>query len=150
MTRINVSRVVLGGVVAGLVMGIGEAVHILYTASWSRALTDLGAVGPTTVTATVVSVTILAAGMIMMWVYALLREHYGAGPATAVRVGVAFAFFTHLLPAVALWHFGLLPAGVVALHAVWGFVAVPIGVVAGAALYQEKEAVAMASALGRS
>lgn len=148
MARINLSRVILGGIVAGVVMGIGEAVHILYTGSLSQALTDLGAVGPEVLTSVVTVVVILAAGVIMMWVYALLREHYGAGPATAARVGLAFAFFTHLLPYVALWHFGLLGLGVVVIHTVWGLVEVPVGVIAGAALYTEKEAGAGAPTAG--
>lgn len=142
MARLNLPRIVLGGVVTGLVMVVGEAVHILYVGSFGEALTDLGAVQPRTLTEVVSVLTILGAGVIMMWVYAILREHYGAGPTTAIRVGIAFAFMTHLLPAVALWHFGLLPAGVMAVHALWGLIEVPVGLVAGAALYQERALVA--------
>lgn len=98
MARINWVRVLAGGVVAGLVIGIVQAPLIpMLSGSFEAMVTALGGPSaglqgePGDNPAWLVSSTaiMLAVGIFTIWLYASIRPRYGAGMKTAAIAGVA-------------------------------------------------------------
>lgn len=142
MTSINWYRVLLGGLVAGLVMNVGEAaLHAGILGGDALELYE--ALGVTQAAqawtlAALVSVTFVL-GLTAVWLYAAIRPRYGAGPWTAVCAGLVVWVLAHLWAGVYL---GAGFAGIVTprlawIPVAWGLVEAPIGTLAGAWLYRE-------------
>ncbi len=87
MTKTNVGRIVLGGIVAGIVLDIlGYIVDgILLAPQWTAGMTALGKSGGFTMNQ-IVSLNLLglANGIFAIWLYAAIRPRYGAGPKAAI------------------------------------------------------------------
>jgi hypothetical protein len=139
MAGINVGRVVLGGLVAGLVMNVIDGVTngAILSAQWAAESNRLGidkSVQSQAVAGWVVYDFV--AGIILLWLYASIRPRYGAGPKTAVIAGLGLWLITHL--AFSAWVFtGLYPFGLVAASTLGGLVSGVAGALAGCALYKE-------------
>lgn len=88
----NVKRIVLGGLLAGLVLNlleaIGGAVFGLEQA-WIDAQKALGKIIPDTTAADTLFLLMgFGAGIMAVWIYAAIRPRYGAGPRTAIIAAV--------------------------------------------------------------
>jgi hypothetical protein len=142
MGKINWGRVILGGLLAGLVMNIGEAaLHAGLLGQDYRALLEQRGVAaegdPARLSLLVIMTFVL--GVAAVWLYAAIRPRYGPGPQTAICAGLAVWLFAHLWSGVYLGvSFGdLIPAKLAWLPVVWGFFEAPIGTLAGAWVYKE-------------
>jgi hypothetical protein len=139
MAGINVGRVVVGGLVAGLVMNVVDGVTngAILNARWEAESKRLGIDMSVQSQALAGWVTYdFLCGIVLLWLYASIRPRYGAGAKTAVIAGLALWFITHL--AFAAWVFtGLYSFGVVAASTLGGLVAGVAGGLAGCALYKE-------------
>jgi hypothetical protein len=140
MGRINFSRVVLGGVLAGIIINVSEYMlhDVVLKAQYEDAMKSLGK--PLPAGGGVMAAWIVwcfAAGIASVWLYAAIRPRYKAGPATAARAGVAVWFFTWLLSTVAAHNMGILPIALPALA--WTLAECVVASVAGAWLYLERE-----------
>lgn len=142
MGKINWGRVILGGLLAGLVMNIGEAaLHAGLLGEDTRALLEQRGVSaegdPARLSMLVVMTFVL--GIAAVWLYAAIRPRYGPGPKTALCAGLAVWLFAHLWAGVYLGAgFGdLIPAKLAWLPVLWGFFEAPIGTLAGAWVYKE-------------
>ena len=90
MNRINWSRVLLGGLVVGVVLGIFAAVMIpLFAAAWNESLETLGSSIPEATPAFIAggAAINIALGIAAVWLYAAIRPRYAAGPKTAAIAG---------------------------------------------------------------
>lgn len=142
MNKINVSRVLLGGLVAGVVMNISEAaLHggmlRVDDASLFKSLNLPDTPSPVYLTSLIVVTFII--GIAAVWLYAAIRPRYGAGPKTALIAGLAVWIFTHLWSGVYLGAGfpGVFTTEQAWLPVVWGLVEAPLGTLAGAWLYKE-------------
>ena len=106
--RLNVRRLLFGGLAAGLVINVLEyLVHGLFLdAQWTAAFAALGKT-PTGWT-TFIPANFLV-GIIGMWVYARMRPSYGPGPKTAVRAALAVWVVFWVVPEAALQPLNLFP-----------------------------------------
>jgi hypothetical protein len=141
MGKINLGRVILGGLVAGIVGNIlGYLVDGLMLASrWSDAIKALGR--PELSSGQIVENEIIGLiyGIFTVWLYAAIREHYGAGPKTAVWAGLAVWVIGILLPNIAfMWMLGLFPTDLTVMTTAGGIVEAVVAALAGAALYRER------------
>jgi len=142
MASIRWGRVIAGGLLAGLIMNVGEA--ILHGALLARAGTEaylaLGRTMPTgpTYLAPLIALT-FAQGVAAVWLYAAIRPRYGPGPGTALRAGLAVWFFSAVYAALYLHSgfAGIFPPGVVWPPVAWELVEFPLATLAGAAVYKE-------------
>ncbi|OGU01784.1 MAG: hypothetical protein A2085_03960 [Gemmatimonadetes bacterium GWC2_71_10] len=148
MGRINVGRVVGGGLLAGLVLNVQDfLVHgVMLKADWEQAMTALGKPGAMNDQAVAVFVVIdFLIGIWALWLYAAMRPRFGPGPRTAVIAGltawVVFALFT-----VSQMPMGLFSTKLLLLPLAIALVVAPLAVAAGAYLYKEEEAGVMAPA----
>jgi hypothetical protein len=139
---INWTRVVLGGLVAGLILNAGEAaLHAGVLGDAGRAFyTELGRPLPADpiYLISVIALT-FAQGIAAVGVYAGFRPRCGPGPRTALCAGLTMWFFSAVYAAVYLYAGfpGLLPGSLVWTPVVWALFEYPLATLAGAALYKE-------------
>jgi len=142
MKPINWGRVILGGLLAGLVMNIGEAA--LHGGVLARDAADLymrlnipDSADPMNLTALIIATFVM--GIAGVWLYAAIRPRYGAGPKTALCAGLAVWVLAHLFAGVYLGagFAGIIPPRLAWLPVAWGLVEAPLATLAGAWLYKE-------------
>jgi hypothetical protein len=140
MQGINTSRVILGGIVAGIVGNIlGYVVDgVMLAPQWAAAMTALGKSEFSVNQIVAFNVMGLVYGILVVWLYAAIRPRYGAGPKTAAYAGLTVWAIGTLLPNVALMGVtGLFPSNLVVMTTAAGIVETLIAALAGAAVYKE-------------
>ena len=139
MGRINTGRVILGGLVAGLVINIGESILNIpiIGAESDAALQALGLepIGGRAIAVFVAMGFLL--GLLTVWLYAAMRPRFGPGPKTAVIAGLVVWVLGVLFPSIGYGILGVFPVRLSVIVTVWGLFEMPIAAVAGACLYKE-------------
>jgi hypothetical protein len=139
MGRVDMRRVVLGGLVAAVIVNAFEATFaFLMRSEWEVAIQRLGirpAPGPVTGLPIAWSFVV---GIISVWLYAAIRPRYGPGAGTAVRAALAVWALSSFSFAIALGSLGLLPPRLAVSVSVWSLVEVIVAMLVGAALYRER------------
>ena len=141
MAKINWGKVVLGGLVAGIIIDVVEGIleGVILGPEWRQAMQALG--HPLQETGTHIALHVLlgfAYGFGALWLYAAIRPRFGAGPKTALYAGVGVWVLGNLLPSVNWAPRGLLPAHLFVIAVVVGLVEIVAATEAGAWLYQEE------------
>jgi hypothetical protein len=140
MGKINVGRWVLGGLVAGVVGDLIEALFqgVWLGAKWNAAMAVLGKPAITMKQVVEFNLVGLIIGLTAVWIYAGIRPRFGAGPKTAVYAGLATWVLVSLLPVLFFMVIPYMYPHHLALYVVIADVfASVLGTVAGAALYKE-------------
>lgn len=139
MNGIRTGRVILGGLVAGLIINIGETILNvpLAGAAMEQALQarNLPPVGGGAIAYFVAMTFVL--GILMVWTYAAVRPRLGAGPKTALCVAGLVWVLSFVWNAGAQAAMGIMPLKLTALGLAWGFGELAIASLAGARLYKE-------------
>jgi len=140
MGKINLGRVVLGGIVAGIVSDVLGALvdgHLL-APRWATGMKALGHFDFSSNQWIWFNLLGLVGGIVLIWIYAAIRPRFGAGPKTAIYAGVAMWIGGILIPNVSLmWVSGLFSHHLTAYTTAGGLVEIVAGALAGAALYKE-------------
>jgi hypothetical protein len=147
MTHTNRLRVVLGGLLAGVVINVVEFVTngVILKETWARAMQSLGKPAEISAGAIVIfNVWGFLLGIAAIWLYAAIRPRYGAGPSTAARAGLAAWGLAVLLANLSTYALGLFPAGLLVITAVVALIEIVLGTIVGAWVYTEKGAEATA------
>jgi drug/metabolite transporter (DMT)-like permease len=142
MGKIKWIRVLIGGLVAGVV------INVLQFAAWalfvrpglSAALEALGRpLQESAGTNVLWGVWGFVVGILLIWLYAAIRPRYGAGPRTAALAGIAAGLLLGLIPDIA-WGsmLRLIPARVWAIDAVDTLVIAVVATLLGAWVYKEQ------------
>ncbi|MCK6621206.1 MAG: hypothetical protein HUU32_17360 [Calditrichaceae bacterium] len=141
MGKINMTRVILGGLLAGLIMNIGEAVlnMAILGDDWQTAMQALGLSQMNFASFGWYILMTFALGITMIWLYAVMRPKFGPGPKTAIITGLTIWFLMWVLSFGTTAVQGMFPAKIVLTTIIWGFFEVPIGALVGAWLYKEEE-----------
>ncbi|MDA7949411.1 MAG: hypothetical protein MPJ78_18275 [Hyphomicrobiaceae bacterium] len=140
--KMNLSRVLLGGALSGLVLNIGEYVlnHIVVAQLSPGAGTE-PASAEFSVGQIASGVAIMFVfGLALIWIYAAIRPRFGPGPKTAVIAGLAVWSIAWLLTGASFINVGIFPADQMLVSIIWGLVEVPLAAIAGAWLYREDDA----------
>jgi hypothetical protein len=151
MGKINIGRVVLGGIVAGIVGNIlGYLVDGLMLApQWAAAMKTLGRPEFSVNQIVAFNIIGLVYGILVVGLYALIRPRYGAGPKTAVYAGLGAWAIGVLLPNASLMGAaGLFPSNLTAMTTAAAIVETVAAALAGAALYKEGASSARSAAAG--
>ena len=141
MGKINNGRVLLGGLLAGLVINIIEFVvhQVILGEQWHEAVAALNLQPWSRVEWVVWAVIMFLVGIFIVWLYAAIRPRYGAGPKTAVCAGLAVWFSCFLLG----WGgavYTVLPCNLVGIAVIVGLVEAVLAALAGGWVYKEEEA----------
>lgn len=141
MGRINVLRVLVGGLVAGLVIVAGEYIlnGIILGAEFFAQREKLGLGDPTAGQLAVGAFITVVYGIVLIWIYAAIRPRFGPGPGTAVIAGLTFWSIAYFLFLASLWANGLVTVRFAAVSIIWGLFEAPVAALAGAWLYHEAE-----------
>jgi hypothetical protein len=150
MGKMNVPRIVLGGVVAGILCFIGDGVvhGVLLKERWMQVAANLGRTAVEEPPSHMVYYAVydLAKALIGVWLYAAIRPRFGPGARTAVIAAVVT--WALVIPIALL---GLIPSAffgrrLALLWSIDGLVVMVIAIVIGCWLYREGEAAPTAKA----
>ena len=139
MAQINTGKVVLGGLLAGLIINISEFVaHMwVFAGSFEEMIADLG-VEPVVGGGIAIYLAFgFVIGLVAVWLYAAMRPRFGPGARTAMMAGGAVWVLARLWPMTDFTVFLSLPTGLFVGGLVWTLVETLAAAVAGAWLYQE-------------
>ena len=142
MGTINVRKLLVGGLIAGVVLSVidvamyGAVLKVPMAVAWKS-------VGRPTMTDTQrdlevpLSITLdFVAGVFLIWLYAAIRPRFGAGLSTALKAGLAAWFLVSVLCA-ALTAQGVMPLGVMIITILVLFVEYILASVIGSKIYTE-------------
>ena len=135
----NVGGIIKGGLLAGLVINLGEIVlnQVLVADSWEGVQAVIGFERTAADIAILVLMGFLI-GIAGVWLYAAARPRLGAGPETAFRIGLVVWFFAWFWQNVSFMTLGdLFPTELLLISTVWTLVETPLAMMAGAWLYSE-------------
>lgn len=139
MGKVNWIRVIIGGLVAGMVINVFESVlnGVVLAKDMDAAVSALGRhLGGSQIAMFIVWGFLV--GIFAIWLYAAIRPRYGAGPKTALCAGAAVWGLGYLLSSVTPLALNLFPARLLGIGLAVGLVEALVGTVAGAWLYREE------------
>jgi hypothetical protein len=140
MSNINIGRVILGGLLAGLILNVTEAVLnlVILAPQWAAAMQALGK--PADLSGAQIAglnVREFMIGIVAVWIYAGFRPRFGPGVKTAIIAGITI-WLAVRVSALFSWTFtGVFPLDFMLPHTVVGFFTVIVATIAGAWLYKE-------------
>ncbi len=143
MAHTNRGRVIMGGLLAGIVINVVEFITngVVLKGAWGQAMQALGK--PATLsTGTVVMFIIwgFLLGIAAVWLYAAIRTRYGPGPNTAFRAGLAAWAIAVFLPNLGNYAMALFPLPLLLDSTIVAVVEIVIATLAGAWVYKEEVA----------
>jgi hypothetical protein len=140
MGKINVGRLIMGGIVAGIAIDLLDYLvdGVWLAPRWAAEMALLGRPGFSQIQIVLFNVIGLLTGLVAIWVYVAIRPRFGAGIKTAVYAGLAVWLLTTLLPNAAFMHVAHLFSAHLTLYTtLGGLVEVVFGTLAGASVYRE-------------
>ena len=139
MGNINWGRVILGGLLAGVVINVVEGISgIIFMEDMQAAMAEHNISMDQSPAVMALYLLIgFAYGIFALWLYAAIRPRYGAGAKTAVYAGLAVWFLGYLMASLGFVLLGIFPTQMFAVSSTIGLVEIVGGTVAGAWLYKE-------------
>lgn len=139
MNKINFPRVLLGGLVAGLVMNIGEFLlnDVVLGQQMKDFMARLRLPDPGSSFLAVAVILTFIMGVVIVWVYAAMRPRLGPGPKTAICAGVIAWLFACMYCGIINGMILQVPRNMMILGLSWCFIEYIVAAVAGAWLYKE-------------
>jgi len=141
MKKINLGRVLLGGLIAGVVLNIGEFLlnEVVLGDDMRSDFARLGLPQPggDFIAKAVVATFVL--GVVITFLYAAIRTQFGSGVKTAIYAGLFAWFFIYLYTGVIYSGLGMVAMKLFWIGLVWGLVEYSLGAIAGAWIYRETE-----------
>jgi hypothetical protein len=140
MGKINIGRLILGGLVAGIVAdALAYLVDgVILAERWSDAMGFLNRNQFSATEWIWFNILGLVSGFIAVWIYVGIRPRFGAGPLTAAYAGVAVWVLTSLIPNLEfMWVLRLFEHHLTIFTTLGALAEIVVGTILGAALYQE-------------
>lgn len=137
----NWKRIIGGGLLAGLVLNLGEfGIEPLMGSRTEEFFRRLGLPTPPESVMGLLAVGAFVLGIMSVWLYAAIRPRYGGGASTAAIAGVAVWALSCLLPNATMYAFGLIgSASLFWLWTLWPLVESVGSTMAGAWVYREAD-----------
>jgi hypothetical protein len=139
MGKINIGRVILGGLVAGIVADVlGYIVDgMLLAPAWAEQMKKLGQSVSSTSQLIEYNLLGLVCGIALIWIYAAIRPRFGAGVKTAIYAGLAVWVVGVLLPNLSFLWVSFSWRRLTMFTTLGGLVEIVVAAIAGAYLYKE-------------
>src|SRR5213596_869656 len=139
MGKINMLKVLVGGLIAGVVLNIVDSFLFGYLLKDQMAAAMASINRPAITNAQIPYFVVLdfVAGVFLVWLYAAIRPRFGAGPVTAAKAGIAAWFVGGLLVTLFMWPMGTMPHNLMITTTVVGLVSWTLATVIGAKFYTE-------------
>ena len=109
----NIGRVIAGGLLAGLIVNIGETIlnMVVLADDMQSALEARNLPAMTGAGIGVFVAMAFGLGILMVWLYAAIRPRFGPGPRTAVMAGLAIWLLVYVWGGIGDVVMGFMPAG---------------------------------------
>jgi|HubBroStandDraft_2_1064218.scaffolds.fasta_scaffold438630_1 hypothetical protein len=140
MGKMNLRRLILGGLVAGMVFNIVDYLVdvVILGSQWTEGFKALGHNGFSSSQLIGSGVTGLVGGTVAVWIYVGIRPRFGARPKTAIYAGLAVWIVGIFLPNIIFMRiFGLFPSRLTLMTTLGALAETVSGALAGAAIYKE-------------
>jgi hypothetical protein len=139
MGKINMQRVILGGLLAGVVLNVIDFLlyGVILKNDLDAAMTALGKSAMSTNMIMVFVLLDFLFGIFLVWLYAAIRPRFGPGPRTAIYAGLAMWVVYGLLHAIGEAPMGLFPLRLFVIGGLVYLVQAPLAALAGAKFYTE-------------
>lgn len=139
MNNINFGRVILGGLVTGLILNLGEFLlnEVVFRKQMEEMLAGMNTPRPGgSFIATAVGITFLL-GIVIVCIYAMIRPRFGPGPKTAIIAAFVAWFCVYFYCGILNATLFGMPAQFMLLGMLWGIIEYILAALAGAWLYKE-------------
>ena len=139
MSRINLGRVAIGGLLAGFIINLGEFIFngVLFREEMDAAMTALNK-PPIDNSMIIVFLALgFGLGFTLVWTYAAIRPRFGAGVKTAVCAASLVWGLAYLFPNIFMIVTNIFPRDMMVMATAWGLVEIIIAGIAGAWAYTE-------------
>ncbi|HEV8264831.1 MAG TPA: hypothetical protein VGQ06_07755 [Gemmatimonadales bacterium] len=140
MGKINLTGVIIGGLVAGVVLNVVDSFMFMVVLKndMAAAMVAMGKPAQIPVGQILWYVFLdFLFGIFLVWLYAAVRPRFGAGPATAMKAGLIGWVATGLFHALFEWPMAMMPHNILVIVTLVALVQQPLAVVAGAKFYTE-------------
>ena len=147
MNPINTSKVLIGGIVAGVAIFVGQMLNqMMFAERWKEVMQGSGMNSEYgTQAMTIMTLFLVGLGLVTAWLYAGLRTRFGAGPATAIKAGTAVWACWAVFGYSTTYFIGLYPGDLVAYSVIISFVFINAGALIAGKMYTEESAVPVQS-----
>lgn len=141
MGQLNWKRLILAGLLAGLVIDASEWLvnGVIFASDWGAVMQALS-LSPNFTVKQLVALNLwgFITGITMMWLYASIRPRYGAGPRTAIIAGAGMWLMNYALGGAfpAIVH--IFPRPLYAIVTLIGLVEAVVAALIGASTYKEE------------
>jgi hypothetical protein len=141
VVKINVGRVIIGGIIAGIICFLGDGVvhGVLLRDRWAEIMTALGKAGGDVGRrhpGYFVTYDLLK-GIVAVWIYASIRPRFGPGPGTALIAAIVVWLLVIPIPTLGLLPMEFFGAKFALIWSLYGLVPIIVGTLAGCWLYRE-------------
>ncbi len=135
----NYARIVLGGLVAGLVLNVGEFVlnEVLLKEQMAEMFRRFNIPPPSGSFIAVAVILTFLLGVLMVMLYAMIRPRYGPGPKTAICAALVLWFVVGVYMNILYGVLFGMSASLIAIGMVWSLVEYCLAALAGAWVYKE-------------
>ena len=142
MAHTNRVRVILGGLLAGVVINVVEFITngVILREAWGQAMKALGKPQLSAGAVVIFNIWGFLLGISAVWLYAAIRPRYGAGPKTAIRAGFVAWAIAVFLANLGNYPLGLFPTRLLVISSMVALVETVMATLAGAWLYKEEVA----------
>ena len=137
--KINFGRVLLGGLVAGVILTIGEYVlnDVVLAKQMAETFRKFNLPKPGNNFIVAATVVTIGLGIVVVWLYALIRPRLGPGPKNAVVAALIMWFGVYVYTGVINGMLFQIPMTLILIGFAWGLVEYIIAALVGGALYRE-------------
>ena len=139
MNNINFGRVVLGGLLAGLILNIGEFVlnDMVVGSQMREFMAEHNFRDPGGSFIAIAVVLTFVMGIVLVLGYAMIRTRLGPGVKTAIIAGLFAWFGVYFYSGIVYGVLFGISMGTIVISTVWGLVEYVLAAIAGAWLYKE-------------
>jgi hypothetical protein len=143
MGKINTSRVLLGGLLAGVVINLSEWFWngVVFMDEYNKAMAAINK--PSVMSNAAMTIYLLwgfLIGILAVYVYAAIRPRFGAGAKTAIRAGLIMWALVYVQVTISFGPMGLFPAWLMWLGLPISLVEIVLATWLGARVYREEPA----------
>lgn len=142
MQGISYARLLLSGLVAGLVILFGETLlnQIVLADDWAQSAIDQDVLAFGAWQSMAMAAVLILFGIVLMWIHAIGLPRFGSTISTAIAAGLTLWLVSWALLGVTMVLSGATTVRIAAISAVWGVIEVPAAALAGAWIYQDRNA----------
>jgi hypothetical protein len=136
--KINVKSVITSGLISGLIISLSAITMVPVVGNeMDQVLASRGLPPLSKMAMLFFTMISFINGISLVLVYALVKDHFGAGIKTSVIVSLVFWFLTYFLSNASLIAYGFMPVRLTVIGTVWGLGELLLAGIVGSKLYKD-------------